>query len=334
MEMFSNFFNNLASQPFGIAVGAGIVCILWGLLGKDSSGKVVAQAFLGESSEEVAKLQAELATAKEEIDKVADMHSYIRQLETKLQILEAANAEPGSEEHQMRVRVLEQQLGEKAAVEAKLALTQQELSDLIAKFEMHQAVATATQVSAPVPEAAPVPAPVVDSPKVEVAPDLVTAEPIVEKIPEPSVAEVFNPELQTAPMIAAEETELPMVAQSVEMEVLHNENPISPTVQPMVASGGAAVAAKLNAVEDRPTLRVEVPTPIMIGDNRDPLEDIDGIGPVYQQKLYESGIKTFAQLAAASPSRITEVIEPQNWQHIDVMKWRREAALYAAGEKS
>jgi predicted flap endonuclease-1-like 5' DNA nuclease len=334
MEMFSNFFNNLASQPFGIAVGAGIVCILWGLLGKDNSGKATAQAFLGESSEELAKLQAELATAKEEIDKVADMHSYTRQLETKLQVLEAATAEPGSEEHEMRVRVLEQQLGEKAAIEAKLAITQQELSDLKAKFEMHQAVATATSGSAPVAEAAPAPTPVVETPISEAAPEPITPAPIVEKVSEPTLDEVFKVEKQSAPTIAAEKVEQPVAAQSVEMEVLHNENPVSPTVQPMVASGGVAVAAKLEAVEERPVLRVEVPTPVTIADNRDPLEDIDGIGPVYQQKLYEAGIKTFAQLAAASPSRITEVIEPQNWQHIDVMKWRRESALYAAGEKS
>ena len=335
MEMFTNVFNNLISQPLGIAVGAGIVCVLWGLLGKDGSAKPVAQAFVGDSSEEVARLQAELAAVKEEAAKVADLHSYTRQLETKVQVLEAATAEPGSEEHEMRVKVLEQQLSEKAALEAKLAVTQQELSDLQAKFEMHEAVAGSAPVAPVAPSApvAPEVAPVAEAPKVEPAPVAVEAAPVVEVVA-PVVEEASLVAEVISPFAEAPKVEVPVAVAPVEMEVVHNDNPVSPAPQPMVASGGAAAAAQLEPVEDRPALRVEIPSPVAIADNRDPLEDIDGIGPVYQQKLYEAGIKTFAQLAAASPSRITEVIEPQNWQHIDVMKWRREAALYAAGEKS
>lgn len=299
-----------------LLAGMGVVAVIWGLLDKGNSGKSAPQAFVGDSSEEITRLQAELASAKEEADKVADLHSYTRQLEAKVQVLEAASAEPGSEEHEMRVKVLEQQLSEKAALEAKLAVTQQELSDLKARFEMHQAM------SVPAPVAAPVAAPA--------AAQATEPEPISSA--ESSAPEAPKIEEVVSPFAEADKVEAPSAP--VEMEVVHNDNPVPPTVQPMIATGGAATAAQLEPVEDRPALRVEVPTPILIGDNRDPLEDIDGIGPVYQQKLYEAGIKTFAQLAAASPSRITEVIEPQNWQHIDVMKWRREAALYAAGEKS
>lgn len=317
-------FDQLTVLP-SLLAGGGIASFIWLLLDKGNSGKSATQAFVGDSSEEVARLQAELASAKEEADKVADLHSYTRQLEAKVQVLEAASAEPGSEEHEMRVKVLEQQLSEKAALEAKLAVTQQELSDLKAKFEMHQAV------SGPAPVAAPI---------VEVQPK---SEPTSEPAAEPQAAAepqseapqtVEAPKLEEVVSPFAEPVKIEEPSAPVEMEVVHNDNPVPPTVQPMVASGGAATAAQLEPVEDRPALRVEVPTPVAVGDNRDPLEDIDGIGPVYQQKLYEAGIKTFAQLAAASPSRITEVIEPQNWQHIDVMKWRREAALYAAGEKS
>lgn len=305
--------------------GAGVVALIWGLFDKGGSSKSTAQPSLGESSEEVARLQAELGAMKEEVEKVEDLHNYTRQLEAKLQVLEAATAEPGSEEHEMRVKVLEQQLSEKAALEAKLAATQQELSDLKSKFEMHQAMAPA----APVAPSASEPVDVAESPKVEeaIAPAAVEA-PVVEEVAAPVVAEVVSPFAEVEP-VAEVAAQAP-----IEMEVVHNDNPVPATMQPMVASGGAATAAQLEPVEDRPALRVEVPIPVTIADNRDPLEDIDGIGPVYQQKLYEAGIKTFAQLAAASPSRITEVIEPQNWQHIDVMKWRREAALYAAGEKS
>ncbi len=314
--------------------GAGVVALIWGLLDKGNSGKAATQTFLGDSSEEVSRLQAELATAKEEAEKVADLHSYTRQLEAKLQVLEAATAEPGSEEHEMRVKVLEQQLSEKAALEAKLAETQQELFDLKAKIEMQSAVA------APVAAPVAIPVPVVEAPKVVEAPvveEIVAEAPKVEEAPKleepvsPFAAEVVaEPEVAAPAPVAA-----PAAAPApVEMEVVQNDNPIPSAPQQLVASGGVAAAAKLEPVEDRPALRIETAAPVAVQDNRDPLEDIDGIGPVYQQKLYEAGIKTFAQLAAASPSRITEVIEPQNWQHIDVMKWRREAALYAAGEKS
>ncbi len=311
--------------------GMGVVAVIWGLLDKGNSGKSATQAFVGDSSEEVARLQAELASAKEEADKVADLHSYTRQLEAKVQVLEAASAEPGSEEHEMRVKVLEQQLSEKAALEAKLAVTQQELSDLKAKFEMHQAVSSPAPVAAPIVEVQPKSEPVSEP----AAEPQAAAEPPAAAEPQSEAPQAVEaPKLEEVVSPFAEPVKIEEPSAPVEMEVVHNDNPVPPTVQPMVASGGAATAAQLEPVEDRPALRVEVPTPVAVGDNRDPLEDIDGIGPVYQQKLYEAGIKTFAQLAAASPSRITEVIEPQNWQHIDVMKWRREAALYAAGEKS
>lgn len=330
-----------------LLAGAGIVAVLWGLLDKGGSSKSPAQNFVSDSSEEVVKLQAELAQVKEEADKIADLHSYTRQLETKVQVLEAANAEPGSEEHVMRVKVLEQQLSEKAALEAKLAATQQELSDLQSKFEMHQALAPEVPVAAaadPTPtvtpvtldDAVPVSEPIIEeSASVEVSAELApdaTPEPSVDPVVEANPTVEVAAQVETAP--SPEEFLTTSGSSQVEIEVVQNDNPITMPSQPMVASGGAAAAAKLDPVEDRPALRVEVPSPVVISDNRDPLEDIDGIGPVYQQKLYAAGIKTFAQLAAASPSRITEVIEPQNWQHIDVMKWRREAALYAAGEKS
>lgn len=304
-----------------LLAGMGIVAVIWGLLDKGNSGKSASQAFVGDASEEVERLRAELAACKEEADKVADLHSYTRQLETKIQVLEAANAEPGSEEHEMRVKVLEQQLSEKSALEAKLAATQQELSDLKSKFEMHQAMSAPVATAVPEVTAAPV------APKVE---DVAVPEPVA-----PTMVEEVSAATEEAVSPFAEPMKAEAPVAPVEMEVVHNDNPVAvPSAQPMVASGGVATAAQLEPVEDRPALRVEVPNPVSVSDNRDPLEDIDGIGPVYQQKLYEAGIKTFAQLAAASPSRITEVIEPQNWQHIDVMKWRREAALYAAGEKS
>ena len=186
---------------------------------------------------------------------------------------------------------------------------------------------------------------------------------------EPEVEPIFATELEPeaeAELIPAPEIESEMPAAFFEPEPAHEElapvaiaqemPPVSPAAVEVDSIAAVALAAEEEvpemtvhenqgtiqgqaspvgstapAIDDRPALRVET-NPII--DVKDPLEKIEGIGQVYQTKLYEAGIKTFAQLAAASPSRITEVVEPQNWQTIDIMKWRREAALYAAGEKS
>lgn len=61
----------------------------------------------------------------------------------------------------------------------------------------------------------------------------------------------------------------------------------------------------------------------------DDLELIDGIGPVFERKLYAAGIKTFAQLAMLPPDRVREIIAPKNWQKIEPEKWIAEAAEFA-----
>jgi len=149
----------------------------------------------------------------------------------------------------------------------------------------------------------------------------------------PEVAEVA--EVATIPTVSEPQREpevekIAAVASATEVEetphemtVVENDNAFTGVASP---AGSTAPA-----IEERPALRIESNPVVEI---KDPLEKIEGIGQIYQTKLYEAGIKTFAQLAAASPSRITEVVEPQNWQTIDIMKWRREAALYAAGEKA
>lgn len=76
---------------------------------------------------------------------------------------------------------------------------------------------------------------------------------------------------------------------------------------------------EINALQTR--LRVQSPpTPDV-----DRLQDIDGIGPVYARKLNDAGIHTFAEIAATSIERLTEIINPQEWQTIDFDSWIRQA---------
>ena len=49
----------------------------------------------------------------------------------------------------------------------------------------------------------------------------------------------------------------------------------------------------------------------------DPLHSIDGIGPTYQERLNESGIYTFAQLADTPPDLLREITGVTRWDPAD-----------------
>jgi predicted flap endonuclease-1-like 5' DNA nuclease len=62
---------------------------------------------------------------------------------------------------------------------------------------------------------------------------------------------------------------------------------------------------------------------------RDPLVEINGVGPVYERKLVEAGITTFTQLAALTPEQIRAIIQPAEWQRVDASAWIAEAGQRA-----
>ena len=66
---------------------------------------------------------------------------------------------------------------------------------------------------------------------------------------------------------------------------------------------------------------------------KEPLEKITGIGKVFESKLWDAGIHTFAQLAETPVETIRGIIKPENWQAIDPDLWIREAKEFAAGAK-
>ena len=66
----------------------------------------------------------------------------------------------------------------------------------------------------------------------------------------------------------------------------------------------------------------------------DPLIDINGIGPVYEQRLFDAGVYTFADLAAMTPERVREIIKSQSWQDIDPDAWIAEARKLAERRRS
>ena len=60
------------------------------------------------------------------------------------------------------------------------------------------------------------------------------------------------------------------------------------------------------------------------GPEPDPLEQIQGIGAVYADRLRAAGIRTFADLAALTPERARELAQAQEWQ-ADAESWIRQA---------
>ncbi len=61
----------------------------------------------------------------------------------------------------------------------------------------------------------------------------------------------------------------------------------------------------------------------------DRLQDVNGIGQVYARKLNDAGLYTFADLADVSVERLTEIINPQEWQSLDFDAWIRQARTFA-----
>ncbi len=91
----------------------------------------------------------------------------------------------------------------------------------------------------------------------------------------------------------------------------------------------ASLAARLQEALNRaPQVIVqEVVKEVLL--ERDRLQKIHGIGDVFSRRFNEAGVYTFAQLAALSPERAREIINPEEWQAIDPELWIAEARQYA-----
>ncbi|MBV7335866.1 hypothetical protein KFU94_48020 [Chloroflexi bacterium TSY] len=75
----------------------------------------------------------------------------------------------------------------------------------------------------------------------------------------------------------------------------------------------------LPSAEVQPTLSVETA-------KKDDLTRIYGIGPVYEGRLNEFGIHTFADLANAPFEKLQEIIASADWSAVDIASWQDEAA--------
>lgn len=62
---------------------------------------------------------------------------------------------------------------------------------------------------------------------------------------------------------------------------------------------------------------------------RDPLIDINGVGPVYEQRLLNAGVTSFEQLAGMSEAEVRAIVKPESWQNVDIVSWITEARQLA-----
>ena len=67
------------------------------------------------------------------------------------------------------------------------------------------------------------------------------------------------------------------------------------------------------------------PTPVR---EPDPLEEIQGIGKVFANRLRAGGVETFADLASLPEARIRAIVAAQPWQ-ADVASWIEQARARA-----
>ena len=61
----------------------------------------------------------------------------------------------------------------------------------------------------------------------------------------------------------------------------------------------------------------------------DDLTAIKGIGRIYQWKLRDGGISTYAQLAQATPEQIRQIIDAPAWRKLDPESWIAQAKVLA-----
>jgi len=114
--------------------------------------------------------------------------------------------------------------------------------------------------------------------------------------------------------------------------------PVKTTLVPTVQAEkpatvvNASPVAKTLSIDEAPEI-VETSDVDVAPSKADDLELIEGIGPKIAAVLKAAGIATFADLATAHTSRLTEILEQEpNLRLADPGTWPEQAALAAEGD--
>lgn len=149
----------------------------------------------------------------------------------------------------------------------------------------------------------------------------------VQQVEEPVVAS--QPEPAVDPAVAQELEELRAVMSARDEAMKRLEEQVGRLVQTFQTQRETPAPKVDRAPEERPVLSVaqfEVAT-----GRKDPLIQIRGIGHLFERKLWNAGVLTFAQLAALTPEDVYEIVQPAEWQRIEPDRWISEAATLSLG---
>lgn len=142
--------------------------------------------------------------------------------------------------------------------------------------------------------------------------------------------------------LVEEVSEIAAVHQS-KVNELESENALLVKTRAELSQEVARLAQRLSAAQpirtDGPTLDGEAVASngerpkiyLKAATRRDPLYQINGIGPVHEQKLFSAGITKFSELAVLSDDRIRDIIGAEAWQNGEGSAWASEAAKRIAG---
>ncbi len=130
----------------------------------------------------------------------------------------------------------------------------------------------------------------------------------------------------------SEETQQPASStepesEPIEITAFAAPEPLVPQVEAELESVGISPTAKAEAAE----LAITPDAPVLTLAPDD-LCRIGGIGPKVAALLGTAGITTFAQLAAAAPEHLQEILQAAGLRFMDPGTWPQQAALAAVGD--
>jgi ribosomal protein L27 len=168
--------------------------------------------------------------------------------------------------------------------------------------------------------------------KKEAAPEKAPAKAKTEKkeaTPEKAPAKAKTGKKEAAPEKA------PAKAKTEKKEAAPEKAPAKAKTEKKEAAPKKAPAKEVKAEKKKAAPKKAAPKKAAKAAAKDDLKKIEGIGPKIASMLNEAGFNTFAELAAAKPEKISEILVEaggNRYKAFDPATWPQQASLAAAGK--
>lgn len=142
----------------------------------------------------------------------------------------------------------------------------------------------------------------------------------------------------------------PEAAATVRQDDLTRVHGIGPRYAALLADGGITTFDDLTAADPEQLRAILKPGPMhqpnfsswaaqaaalaatRAAGGGDDLTKLEGIGPMYAERLQQAGVTSFAALAETDEARLAEIISAPAWRRINFGDWIAQARLAAAGD--